>query len=222
MTRVQTAVGLCVPAAVWWALPRLHTVGRPGQPRVPGSWPQRTGTPLGEPQGESLLESVPSMKGKNNCICCVKFIKVRHTGGILCNAEPFWDSHLIDRTEKTWRMRKCRVLCGTTTSSTSSKRSEDKNFSSGFCSFFLSQTLFHLVTKLKILFTVWLLTALRFLKLPLEIKKHQLDAESPERTPPQEGDFPDSSHTHDFSEDLFEVSPDRASPLPPPTGAAVG
>ncbi|XP_017270430.1 transcription factor ETV7 [Kryptolebias marmoratus] len=62
----------------------------------------------------------------------------------------------------------------------------------------------------------------RFLKLPLDIKKHQIDTESPEHTSPQGEDFPDSSPTHDFSEDHFEVSPDRASPQPPPTGAAVG
>ncbi|XP_037539744.1 transcription factor ETV6-like [Nematolebias whitei] len=62
----------------------------------------------------------------------------------------------------------------------------------------------------------------RFLKLQLEIKKHRLDTESPEHTRAQDEDFPDRSPTHDFNEDLFEVSPDRASPLSPSTGAAVG
>ncbi|XP_044065694.1 transcription factor ETV7 isoform X2 [Siniperca chuatsi] len=56
----------------------------------------------------------------------------------------------------------------------------------------------------------------RFLKLPQGIRKPQADpAESPEHTPPQDGDFPDNSPTHEFSEDHFEVSPDRASPQPP-------
>ncbi|KAF7209917.1 transcription factor ETV7 isoform X2 [Nothobranchius furzeri] len=64
----------------------------------------------------------------------------------------------------------------------------------------------------------------RFLKLPQDIKKHHLDtAESPERSPPQDGDFPDSSPTYDFSSGQFEVSPDRPSPQPsPPTRASVG
>lgn len=57
----------------------------------------------------------------------------------------------------------------------------------------------------------------RFLKLPQDNRKPQADpVESPENTLPQDGDFPDSSPTHDFSEDHFEVSPDRASPQPPP------
>ncbi|XP_073326444.1 transcription factor ETV7 isoform X1 [Pagrus major] len=57
----------------------------------------------------------------------------------------------------------------------------------------------------------------RFLKLPQDIKKPLADcAESPEHTPPQDGDFPHSSPAHEFSEDHFEVSPDRASPQPPP------
>ncbi|XP_008284348.1 transcription factor ETV7 isoform X1 [Stegastes partitus] len=55
----------------------------------------------------------------------------------------------------------------------------------------------------------------RFLKLPQDIKKQQVDTSaSPEHTPPQDGDFADSSPIHDFSEDRFEVSPDRASPQP--------
>lgn len=62
----------------------------------------------------------------------------------------------------------------------------------------------------------------RFLKLPQDIKKQQIDAAlSPEHTPPQDGDFPDSSPVHDFSEDHFEVSPDRTSPQPPLTGDPV-
>ncbi|XP_059189289.1 transcription factor ETV7 [Centropristis striata] len=57
----------------------------------------------------------------------------------------------------------------------------------------------------------------RFLKLPQDIKKPRADlTESLEYSPPQDGDFPDSSPTHDFSEDHFEVSPDRASPQHPP------
>ncbi|XP_035512127.1 transcription factor ETV7 isoform X1 [Morone saxatilis] len=56
----------------------------------------------------------------------------------------------------------------------------------------------------------------RFLKLPHDIRKPQADpAESPEHTS-QDGDFPDSSPIPEFSEDHFEVSPDRASPQPPP------
>ncbi|XP_041656221.1 transcription factor ETV7 isoform X2 [Cheilinus undulatus] len=57
----------------------------------------------------------------------------------------------------------------------------------------------------------------RFLKLPQDIKKQKVDpAEYPEYTPPQEEDLTDSSPTYDFSEERFEVSPDRASPQPPP------
>ncbi|XP_070695788.1 transcription factor ETV7 [Pempheris klunzingeri] len=56
----------------------------------------------------------------------------------------------------------------------------------------------------------------RFLKLPQDVRKPQADpAESPEHTSPQDGDFPDSSLAHEFSENHFEVSPDRASPQPP-------
>lgn len=63
----------------------------------------------------------------------------------------------------------------------------------------------------------------RFLKLPQDIRKHQLDrAESPEHTPPQDADFVDSSPLQDLSDDHFEVSPDRASPQPSPTGAPSG
>ncbi|KAM6981809.1 transcription factor ETV7 [Tautogolabrus adspersus] len=57
----------------------------------------------------------------------------------------------------------------------------------------------------------------RFLKLPLDMKKRQVDpAEFPECTSPKDKDFPDSSPTYKFSEDHFEVSPDHASPQPPP------
>ncbi|XP_054464475.1 transcription factor ETV7 isoform X2 [Anoplopoma fimbria] len=56
----------------------------------------------------------------------------------------------------------------------------------------------------------------RFLKLPQDTKKPQADpVESPEHTPPQDEDFPDSSPSHEFSEDHFEVSPDHASPQHP-------
>lgn len=55
---------------------------------------------------------------------------------------------------------------------------------------------------------------LRFLKLPHDIRKPPADR--PEHTPPQGGDFLDASPAHKFSEDHFEVSPDRASPQPPP------
>lgn len=74
-----------------------------------------------------------------------------------------------------------------------------------------------------ILSTIYPLTPLRFLKLPQDIRKHQLDrAESPEHTPPQDADFVDSSPLQDLSDDHFEVSPDRASPQPPPTDAPSG
>ncbi|XP_014855400.1 PREDICTED: transcription factor ETV7-like isoform X1 [Poecilia mexicana] len=63
----------------------------------------------------------------------------------------------------------------------------------------------------------------RFLKLPQDIRKHQIDTSgSPDHTPPQDVDFADSSPLQDLSDDHFEVSPDRASPQPPPTGAPVG
>lgn len=55
----------------------------------------------------------------------------------------------------------------------------------------------------------------RFLKLPLDIRKPLADL-SPDPTPPQDEDFPDSSPSHEFSEDHFEVSPERASPQAPP------
>ncbi|CAK6951541.1 transcription factor ETV7 isoform X1 [Scomber scombrus] len=62
----------------------------------------------------------------------------------------------------------------------------------------------------------------RFLKTPQDIRKQQADPpESPEHTPPQDRDFTDSSPTHEFIDDHFEVSPDRVSPQPPPTGAPV-
>ncbi|XP_047447073.1 transcription factor ETV7 isoform X2 [Mugil cephalus] len=62
----------------------------------------------------------------------------------------------------------------------------------------------------------------RFLKLPQDIKKQQVDAAvSPEHSPPQDGDFPESSPIRDISEDHFEVSPDRSSPPPPLAGAPV-
>lgn len=57
----------------------------------------------------------------------------------------------------------------------------------------------------------------RFLKLPQDTRKPLADpAQSPDHTPPQDGDFPDSSPSREFSDDHFEVSPDRASPQPPP------
>lgn len=62
----------------------------------------------------------------------------------------------------------------------------------------------------------------RFLKLPQDIKKQQVDAAgSPGHSPSLNGDFPDGSPVHDFSEDHFEVSPDRASPQPPLSGDPV-
>ncbi|KAK2851456.1 hypothetical protein Q5P01_007732 [Channa striata] len=62
----------------------------------------------------------------------------------------------------------------------------------------------------------------RFLKLPQDIRKQQIDpVESPEHTPLEDGEFADSSPTHEFSEDHFEISPDRASPQTPPAGAPV-
>ncbi|KAK5863637.1 hypothetical protein PBY51_000654 [Eleginops maclovinus] len=55
----------------------------------------------------------------------------------------------------------------------------------------------------------------RFLKLPHDTKKLHIDpVELPEHTSPEE--TADSSPTHEFSEDHFEVSPDRASPQHPP------
>lgn len=52
MVRLQTAVGLCVSAAVGWSLSRIHSMGRPRQPCIQGRRPQWTGTSLGKPQGE--------------------------------------------------------------------------------------------------------------------------------------------------------------------------
>lgn len=134
MARVQTAVGLCLSAAVWRPLPRIHPMGRPGQPGVQGGRPQRTGTSLGKPQGEhpGLWDS--------------PYRENEHTGGETkqpkqgtweqskcCTAGPWWLVIFFYRTETIWPMRKCPVLCVTTTSSTSSKRSGGKNFFSGLC-----------------------------------------------------------------------------------------
>ncbi|XP_061590924.1 transcription factor ETV7 [Cololabis saira] len=61
----------------------------------------------------------------------------------------------------------------------------------------------------------------RFLKLPGDTKKQQVETDvSLEHTPPHD-DFPDSSPTHKFHENRFEVSPDRSPPQPPPTGPPV-
>ncbi|XP_072222453.1 transcription factor ETV7 isoform X2 [Leuresthes tenuis] len=61
----------------------------------------------------------------------------------------------------------------------------------------------------------------RFLKLPQDIRKQQVEAAgSPEHSPLPDGDFPDSSPAQEFSEDHFEVSPE-VSPQPPSTGAPV-
>lgn len=63
----------------------------------------------------------------------------------------------------------------------------------------------------------------RFLKTPQAIKKHQNDhVESPEHTLHQDKDYPDSSPAQEFSEDHFEVSPERcSSPQTPLPGAPV-
>ncbi|XP_068997448.1 transcription factor ETV7 [Embiotoca jacksoni] len=62
----------------------------------------------------------------------------------------------------------------------------------------------------------------RFLKLPQDIRKQQVDAAgTPQHTPPQDGDYPDTSPINEFSQDHFEVSPDRVSPQPLPMGAPV-
>ncbi|XP_040049798.1 transcription factor ETV7 isoform X2 [Gasterosteus aculeatus] len=56
----------------------------------------------------------------------------------------------------------------------------------------------------------------RFLKLPKDTRKQRADAaQSPEHTPPQDGDSANSGTTHEFSEEHFEVSPDHASPHHP-------
>ncbi|XP_074537751.1 transcription factor ETV7 [Halichoeres trimaculatus] len=57
----------------------------------------------------------------------------------------------------------------------------------------------------------------RFLKLPQDTKKLQADpTDHSGSTPPQDAEFWDSSPTREFSEVHFEVSPDHASPQPPP------
>lgn len=62
----------------------------------------------------------------------------------------------------------------------------------------------------------------RFLKLPQNIKKQPVDpAVSPESSPHHERDFADNSSVQEFSEDHFEVSPDRVSPQPQPNETAV-
>lgn len=95
-------------------------MGRPGQPGVQGGRPQRTGAPLGKPQGEHPWSARFTLTGEMNT-------QVERQPQALDNVRCLF----FFRTETTWPMRKCPVLCGTTTSSTSSKRSEDKNSSSG-------------------------------------------------------------------------------------------
>lgn len=61
-----------------------------------------------------------------------------------------------------------------------------------------------------------ILSLLRFLKLPHDIRKPLVDhGESPDHTPPQDKEFKDTSPAHKLSEGHFEVSPHRASPQPP-------
>lgn len=129
--RMQTAVGLCLSAAVWRALPRIHPMGRPGQPGVQGGRPQWTGTSVGEPEGERLP------------VCVVSYSRETHkfshnTATKIAGLIAEWRCTsccviLFNRTETTWPMRKCPVRCGTTTSWTSSKRNEDKSSSLGVC-----------------------------------------------------------------------------------------
>ena len=54
---MQASVGLCVSATVRCPLPRIHSMGRSGQPGVQGGRPQRTGTSLGKSQGEHILQA---------------------------------------------------------------------------------------------------------------------------------------------------------------------
>ncbi|KAM9343837.1 transcription factor ETV7 [Pholidichthys leucotaenia] len=62
----------------------------------------------------------------------------------------------------------------------------------------------------------------RFLKLPQDIRKQQVEVvDSLEHTPPRHEDCVNCSPIHEYNEDHFEVSPERSSPQPPPTGAPV-
>lgn len=197
--RVQTAMGLRLSAAMWWSVPRIHPMGRPGHPGVQGGRPQRSGTSLGEPKGEHLL-------------ACV----VRHI--IIATAKSLWEClHfvvLFNRTEITWRMRKCPVRCGTTTSWTSSKRNEDRSSSSGLFLPTLASSTFDSI--LVFIAIASFLHVIRFLKLPNGAKRPAADrGGSTEHTPPRDQDFEESSPAYESSEDHFEVSPDRTSPQPP-------
>lgn len=97
-------------------------MGGPGQPGLQGGRPQRTGTTLGQPQGEYTVQACVV----HLIIKCLSVVTCRPWGCV-------WSR--FHRTETIWHTRKCPVHCGTTTSSTSSKRSVVKNSSSGVCPF---------------------------------------------------------------------------------------
>lgn len=132
MDRVQAVVGLRVSVALWWSLPRIHSMGGPRQPGFPGGRPQWIGSSLGKPQGEfpglcvfHLIGKMNTQREKNSkCWGHGSLGNHNHT-----------DVMSFYRTEKIWRTRKCPVLCAITTNSTLSKKKEDRNFFSGLCSF---------------------------------------------------------------------------------------
>ncbi|XP_057678705.1 transcription factor ETV7 isoform X2 [Corythoichthys intestinalis] len=57
----------------------------------------------------------------------------------------------------------------------------------------------------------------RFLKTPQDIRKELEDNASPAHSPLQDSNFPDGSPFSEFSEERFQVSPDRTSPECSPT-----
>lgn len=196
VTRVQIAVGLCVSPVVWQSLPRIHSMGRPGQACIQSGGPKWTGASLGTPQGlcSSVQRNKPAKNGEENSIFTV----------VLNWKISYYSAETI------WLMRSCPVLCGTTTSWTSSKKSEDKNCSSGLSPLLLSfPPPFHYRNKhINSSIFLW-----RFLKLP---KRSNLHAQSKIHEDSLDENLQDPSPPHNLTEDHFEVSPDHASPQPPP------
>lgn len=182
-------------------------MGRPGQPGVQGGWSQWAGTPLGKPQGKhTVLCSSPDRENEQTNRQTLRM----------------YDRFLQNRDNMTYEKMSRALRHYYKLNIIKKERGQKLLFRS--VSFFL--LLFNLcilpMKTCRFIVTVSCLASVRFLKLPQDIRKTQTEpAESPEHTPPQDGEFPDSSPTHEFSEDHFEVSPDRVSPQTPPAGAPV-
>lgn len=178
-------------------------MGGPGQPGVQGGRSKWAGTSLGKPQGEH-----PGLK--QNTTTYMDTHKRRDLHDVL--------SFLQNRDNMTYEKMSRALRHYYKLNIIKKERGQKLLFRSLSLSFCFVVYSPHRKT-CRINETVsWFLASLRFLKLPHDIRKQQVDpAESPGHTPPEERDFPDL----EFSEDHFEVSPDRASPQTPPAGAPV-